>query len=127
MLSIHITVKLLVYICFVSLTLWDVLKRLPHHLPSMQQQQSKTGNNTIRGEYDGDAAIFTDPIKEVDFAINKTQRKYNSKICHFLDFSVTGFAKCGTTSMRTWLSAHNDTRMAPVRKEHDMTCKLVLQ
>ena len=79
---------------------------------------SKTDNTTIASSY-VDMEFYIRPINEVDFAINKTRRKYNSSICNFFDFSVTGFAKCGTTSMRTWISAHNDTRMRLVRKAHE--------
>ena len=116
MLSIHITVKLLVYICFVSLTLWDVLKRLPHHLPSMQQQQSKTGNNTIRGEYDGAMLQFLmTQLKNLTLPSIKRNESTIQKSAISLTFPLLD-SLSAEQPMRTWLSAHNDTRIAPVRK-----------
>jgi len=41
---------------------------------------------------------------------------YDKAICNYFDFAITGFAKCGTTSLRSWFYAHNDTRM-PIVEE----------
>lgn len=66
--------------------------------------------------------IFTKPIAADNVTIDKKHRRYDPSICQLFDFAVTGFAKCGTSSMRAWLEAHEHTRMARVRNP----CHIIL-
>ena len=78
---------------------------------SNKQSHDVSNNGIVDSENN---PIFTKPLIGSDMTINKKYRTYDRSICQLFDFAITGFAKCGTTSVHAWIDAHNDTRVAEV-------------
>lgn len=76
--------------------------------------------NVVKAKSRSVPPIFTKPISITgdNYVKNKRGRKYDSSICQLFDYAVTGFAKCGTTSIHAWLDSHKDTRMAHVSNNY---------
>jgi hypothetical protein len=54
-----------------------------------------------------------DFVVSEELTINRKNRQYDPSICQLFQFSVAGFAKCGTTSLGQWLKGHPETVTPP--------------